>query len=160
VQISVETSKREVLLFITASMLPWNDVLNVKAANLLVLLAQVTILAPVPGPLSYALAQGGVHHPAWAWVSHVRALACRMATRSQADTHESYSARSAGVSRPSVFFAAKFFHACLGRIIQAQRRKNAGRFHSEVPVQRFQHPVHNTWNRGFCHGRTITSPRC
>src|ERR1035437_1381177 len=66
VQVAVETGQSQVLLLVSTPMLPGDDVLDMKPADRLVLLAQTAILATVAGPIPHPLAQRGVHHPACA----------------------------------------------------------------------------------------------
>lgn len=73
-EITVVARQSQVCLRVFSSMLPGNNVFNVKRQRF-PLLRQPSILTVAAGPLPHPLAQPRVHQLAFAWASTRRALA-------------------------------------------------------------------------------------
>src|SRR5205085_2034006 len=102
----------EVLLLVAPAVLDGDDVLDLVGDKRLVGLPGVTVLAPVPGPLADAPADGGPDHGVRDRARTDRALAWRTARTFAPLTRASYSASSSGLSRPSWCRSARSSMSC------------------------------------------------
>ncbi len=115
-KIAPMTGETEIRLVIGSTVLSGNDMFDVKSRKWKLLLWKVAVFALIARSFSNALADGygngHILYPADEVANTWRAFACRTAMKFMPRTYESYSARSASVKVPAVFFSASSSSRC------------------------------------------------